>query len=63
MEEKVYEKINEARTAIGDINIDLIRMFDSKNGDEMRGWYCEALQDLWKLFNAVNSRLLDEGKG
>lgn len=59
MEEKVIEGI----AAIGNINIDLTRMFDAKSGEEMRGWYCEALQDLWKLFNVVNSRLLDEGKG
>lgn len=59
MDEKVIEGI----TAIGNINIDLTRMFDAKSGEEMRDWYSIALEDMWKLFNAVNSRLLDEGKG
>lgn len=59
MEEKVIEGI----TAIGNINIDLTRMFDAKSGEEMRNWYCETLDDLWKLFTELNSRLLDEGKG
>lgn len=59
MENNVFEAIS----AIGQIAIDCTNMLHAENGGVMRDWYSIALQDLWKLFNAVNSRLLDEGKG
>ena len=57
------EKVNEAISAIGQITVDCANILQSENGEEMRDWYSIALEDMWKLFNAVNSRLLDEGKG
>lgn len=63
MGEDIYEKTKEAFSAIGKVNADMVRMIDAKCGEDMRNWYSEALQDLWSLFNVVNSHLLDEGKG
>lgn len=57
------EKVNEAIMAVGEISIGCTRMLASESGDQLRERYTVLLQDVWKLFNAVNSRLLDEGKG
>lgn len=56
------DSVNEALHAIGNINVDCTRMFDAKTGEDLRNWYAEAVQELWSLFNAVNSQLIQEGR-
>lgn len=57
------EKLKVVYSALGKVSDDCAWMIHASDGDVLRAWYNEALQDLNGLFIAVNSRLLDEGRG